>query len=124
LVVRGGPDTAARLVASAERVGRAFLLDGELVFGISVFAALDDVGPCSLDGILEGRMSTYRVVHVVSAELVLRAGFTVLSTFERPHISLLLGGLDQVEPLLAVLGEGLPNPRYGDMTRRTRRRPQ
>ena len=69
-------------------------------------------------------MSTYRVVHLVSVDLVLRAGFVLLSTFERPHFTLLLGGLDQVETLLSVLGEGQSNPRYGDMTRRTRRRAQ
>lgn len=84
----------------------------------------DDVGPCSLDGILQGKMSTYRAVHLVSAELVLRAGFVLLPTFERPHFTLLLKGLDQVETLLLVFGKSQSNPRCGDMTRRTRRRPQ
>jgi hypothetical protein len=123
VVVRGGPDTRAKLVASAERFRRAFVLDGEPVLGISVFAALDEIGACSLDGILAGKMSTYRVVHLVRLELVRRA-FAVLPTFERPHMTLLLDDLEQVEPLLAILGEGQPNPRYGVGTRRTRRRPQ
>ena len=86
--------------------------------------ALDEVGPCSLDGILRGKMSTFRVVHLVPSELVLRAGFTLVPTFERPHMTVVLEDLDQIETLLAVLGEAQPNPRYGDMTRRTRRRPQ
>ncbi len=68
-------------------------------------------------------MSTYRVVHLVSLDVV-RAAFAVLPTFQRPHLTVLLGDLEQVEPLLAILGEGQPNPRYGVVTRRTRRRLQ
>jgi hypothetical protein len=99
------------------------VLDGEPVLGTSVFAALDAIGACSLDGILAGKKSTYRVVHLVSLELV-RAAFAVLPTFERPHMTVLLDDLEQVEPLLAILGEGQSNPRYGVVTRRTRRRQQ
>lgn len=123
LVVRGGPDSAAKIVSHVQRMARAFVLDGEPVLGISVFAVLDDVGPCSLTGILQ-RMSTYRIVHLVSVEHLVNAGFGVLPTFGRPHFTLLLGALDQVETLVSILGAGEPNPRYGDMTRRTRRRPQ
>jgi len=48
VIVRGGPDTGEKLRTHAQRVRRAFLLDGEPVPGISVFAALDDIGPGSL----------------------------------------------------------------------------
>jgi hypothetical protein len=43
-VVRGGPDSATKVRRHAQRVRRAFVLDGAPVLGISVFAALDDVG--------------------------------------------------------------------------------
>ncbi|MGH9152009.1 MAG: hypothetical protein ACRD03_06370 [Acidimicrobiales bacterium] len=35
LVVRGGPDTAAKLAAHARRMHRAYVLDGEPLFGLS-----------------------------------------------------------------------------------------
>ncbi|HZN18117.1 MAG TPA: hypothetical protein VFB84_08025 [Micromonosporaceae bacterium] len=56
ILVSGGPDTVAKLTAHAERVRRAFVLDGAPVLGISVLAALDDIGPASLDGILSGKL--------------------------------------------------------------------
>lgn len=123
MVVRGGPDSATKLVAHARRTARAFVLDGLPVLGISAFAALDDVGPSSLLGILQ-RMSTYRVVHVVAAARLIEAGFGVLPTFERPHVTVVLGAQRDVGALVALLGDGEPNPRYGDLMRRARRRPQ
>jgi hypothetical protein len=47
ILVRGGPDTVAKLAAHTERVRRAFVLDSAPVLGISVFAALADIGPAS-----------------------------------------------------------------------------
>jgi hypothetical protein len=120
VVVRGGPDTAAKLVVHAERVRRAFVLDGCPVLGISVFAALDDIGPASLDGILAGKLPTYRVVHLVTAGELAEAGFESLPTFGRPHFTLLLTGVDQVASLLKLLGPVHANPRYGEMGRRRR----
>ena len=120
ILVRGGPDTTAKLTAHAERVRRAFVLDGDPVLGISVFAALDDIGPASLDGILSAKLTTYRVVHLVAAGQLAEAGFEVLPTFGRPHMTLLLTGVDRVELLLKVLGPAQANPRYGEMVRRRR----
>ena len=54
VLVRGGPDSASKLRRHAERVRRAFLLDSAPFLGISVFGALDEVGPASLDGLLSG----------------------------------------------------------------------
>lgn len=79
LVVRGGPDSAAKLRTNAERLQRAYVLDRAPVLGISVFAAFDDIGPASLDAILAGKLSTYRVVHFVSAGAVTAAGFRLLA---------------------------------------------
>lgn len=120
IIVRGGPDTAEKLRTHAQRVRRAFLLDGDPVLGISVFAALDDIGPASLDAILSGKLSTYRVVHLVTAGQLAEAGFEMLPTFGRPHMTLLLSSEDQVESLLEVLGTAQTNPRYGEMVRRRR----
>ena len=44
ILVRGGPDTSEKLIAHAERLRRRYVLDGELMLGISVFAALDASG--------------------------------------------------------------------------------
>lgn len=121
VVVRGGPDSVAKLRAHAQRTARAFALDGVPALGLPVFAALDDIGAASLDGILTGKLSTYRVVHLVTAGQVQAAGFTLLPTFARPHLTLLLATLDQVEPLLDLLGPAQANPHYGEMTGRRRR---
>ena len=63
IVVRGGPDTLAKLAVHACRTHDAYVLDGEPLWGISVYCALDDVGPASLDG-LPRRFASYRVVHL------------------------------------------------------------
>jgi hypothetical protein len=66
------------------------VLDGEPVLGISVFATLDDIGQASLDGILSGKLATYRLVHLVALRALVAAGFTVLPTFHRPHMTVVL----------------------------------
>lgn len=52
IVVRGGPDTLAKLAIHARRTHDAYVLDGEPLWGISVYCTLDGVGPASLDGLL------------------------------------------------------------------------
>jgi hypothetical protein len=73
------------------------VLAGEPVLGISVFAALDDLGPASLDGILSGKLATYLVVHVVALDLLVAEDFTVLPTFSRPHMTVTVPSLDWVD---------------------------
>lgn len=63
VVVRGGPTRARQLSTHAERTHKAFQLDGVPLWGVSVFAALDDIGPASLDGLFQ-RLWSYRVVHL------------------------------------------------------------
>jgi hypothetical protein len=110
----------AKLAAHAERVRRAFVLDGAPVLGVSVFAGLDDIGPASLAGILAGKLATYRVVHLVPVGRLTGAGFEVLPTFGRPHMTLLLNAIDQVEKVVTLLGPAQVNTRYGEMRRRRR----
>ena len=122
LVVRGGPDALAKLATHARRAHRAYVLDGQPFFGVSVFAALDDIGPASLDGILAGRMATYRHVHLPTAGAVLQAGFELLPTFGRPHLTVVLESDAELDlrRLLEALGPAQANPYHGRSTRRGR----
>lgn len=110
LALRGGPDTPALLRSHARRVNRLFLLDGAEVWGISVFVALDPVGPASVDELLRRRLRTYDQVYLPSAGRLRAAGFGLLPTFSRPHFTVLLEGLDQVPRMLEALGALQRNP--------------
>jgi hypothetical protein len=91
IVVRGGPDTLAKLAVHARRTHDAYVLDGEPLWGISAYCALDDVGPASLDGLLR-RFASYRAVHLPGAGQLRRAGFPLLPSFGRPHYTIRLDG--------------------------------
>jgi hypothetical protein len=78
LLLRGGPESVVKLRRHIERMRRAFLLDGNAVLGISMFAALDVMGIDSREGILSARLSTYRLVHFVSAGDITATGFTAI----------------------------------------------
>jgi hypothetical protein len=120
-MVRGGPDSTTKIEGHAARTARAYVLDRQPVFGVSVFAALDDIGPASLDGLLGGKLSMYRVVHLVTVGAVVDSGFTLLPTFGRPHMTLVPVTPGRAADLLAVLGHPEPNPQYGETRRRPRR---
>ena len=125
VVARGGPDTATKLQGHARRTHRAWSLDGEPLFGVSVFCALDADGPASLDGLLAGRLRTYRVVHQCQAGDLLAAGFALLPTAGRPHYTVVLAsdGEGEVGRLLARLGPPRDNPYHPANARRERREP-
>ena len=59
VVVRGGPASLAKVLSHAQRTHDAFVLDGQPIWGISVFCALDDLGGASLDSLLR-RFASYR----------------------------------------------------------------
>lgn len=105
IVVRGGPDTLAKLAIHAGRTHDAYVLDGEPLWGISVYCALDDVGPASLDGLLR-RFASHRAVHLPRTGQLLGAGFPLLPSFGRPHYTIRLDGDDQagLTRLLDTLG--------------------
>jgi hypothetical protein len=65
------------------------VLDGQPLRGVSVFCALDDIGPASLDGLL-ARFWSYRTVHLPTAGKLRDAGFELLPFFARPHFTLRL----------------------------------
>jgi hypothetical protein len=105
IVVRGGPDTLAKLAMHARRTHDAYVLDNEPLWGISVYCALDDVGSASLDGLL-WRFASYRVVHLPRTGQLRSAGFLLLPSFGRPHYTVRLDGDDQAQlaRLLDALG--------------------
>lgn len=111
VVVRGGPDTAEKLQRHAVRTAAVWNLDGEPLYGISVFCALDQIGPGSLDAILLDKHS-YRVVYLTTVKALTDAGFELLATGSRPHFTIRVQPRpEDVERLLAVFGERRENPR-------------
>ena len=77
----------------ARRTHDAYLLDGEPLWGISVFCALDDIGTASLDALLR-RFASYRVVHLPTMGRLVVAGFELLPSFRRPHFTVRMDGED------------------------------
>ena len=122
--MRGGPDTIEKLHRHAERMRRAFVLDGHEVFGVSAYAVVDDVGPASFDAIVGHKLGTHHSIHLARACELRAQGFDLLPTFERPHFTILVVTLDDLGRLADTLGEARPNPRYGQRQRRARRFPR
>lgn len=112
VVIRGGPDNADKLARHAARTHRAFELDGEPIWGVSVFLALDQTGGASLEGLLSDRLRTYREVHLPALVELRTAGFEVIPTFARPHFTLVLTDSEPrtLASLLAALGAAVENP--------------
>ena len=125
MLVRGGPDTTAKLRAHALRTSCAFALHGEPVWGVSVFAALDDLGPDSMTGILVGRLASYRLAHTPTVSAEVDAGFWLIPTFRRPHYTLCMGNTTHHlrRLLLNTLGPARRNP-YDGRRPRGRRLPE
>jgi hypothetical protein len=111
VVVRGGPSSIANLRTHALRTQNAFVLDGGPLLGVSVFCALDDVGPASLDALLQ-RFASYRLVHLPRVGQ-LRSGFDLLPSFRRPHFTVRIHSLDQLPRLVDALGAAQRNPYHG-----------
>ena len=110
IVVRGGPNSIARLTKHALRTAQFWDLDGEPLFGVSVLCALDDVGPASLPDVLT-QLGTYPTVHLTTAGRLDAAGFELLPTAARPHFTVRTAGAEpqEMEQLLVALGEARDN---------------
>lgn len=80
VVVRGGPTTLAKLAQHARRNHDAYVLDGQPLWGVSVFCALDDLGSSSLSALLQ-RLASYRAVHPARAGELRHGGFELLPSF-------------------------------------------
>lgn len=96
-----------KLRTHARRTARAWCLDGVPLFGISVFCALDDIGPASLPGLLNSRLRTYRCIHYCPVSALRLIGVHLLPTGHRPHFTAVIasGGEEgELRRLLACLG--------------------
>lgn len=111
VVVRGGRDTADKLLSHALRTARAWSLDGDPLHGISVFAVLD----LPLDVLLRERFATFRTVYLPTVASLLDGGFELLPTGRRPHFTVHMRRADELEVarLLVALGPARDNPSYG-----------
>lgn len=114
VVIRGGPTTLAKLTDHAHRTHEAFVLDGQPLWGVSVFCALDDIGPSSLEGLLQ-RFASYRAVHLPRAGRLRNARFELLPSFGRPHFTVRVmdDGPGELGRLLDALGTAELNPYHG-----------
>jgi hypothetical protein len=86
------------------------VLEGSEVWGISVFVALDDVGPTSYAELLRNRLKGYPLVYTPTVSDLTDAGFRLIPTFRRPHYTVLMSSLDDADRLHRSLGELRPNP--------------
>src|SRR5882762_3654143 len=76
IVIRGGTDTRDKLRRHAERTARAWSLDGQPLFGISVFAVLDT----SLEDLLRQRFTNFRTIYLPTAAGLAGHGFELMPT--------------------------------------------
>lgn len=110
MVVRGGRDTTDKLRVHATRTVRAWSLDGNPLYGISVFAVLG----VSLDELLVQRFATFRSVYLPAVARLREHGFELLPTGQSPHFTVRLTGADDLEltRLLMALGDPQRNSQY------------
>lgn len=110
VIVRGGSDSVDKLRRHALRTARAWSLDGNPLFGVSVFAAVDMPVP----SLLRARFGSFRTVHLTTVG-ELTHSFELLPTGRAPHYTVRLRSAEEPElaMLLAVLGPARDNPEYG-----------
>jgi len=73
------------------------VLDGEPVFGVSVFVALDDVRPVSERGVLSGKLRTYPSIYRSTVGELVATNLGLLPTFAPPLYTVPLPELDRVD---------------------------
>ena len=120
VLVRGGRDTADKLLSHALRTARAWSLDAQPLLGISVFAALDR----PLGVLLRERFATFRTIYLPTVDNLVTGGFELLPTGLRPPFTVRLTRADklEVDRLLVALGPASDNPAYGQTSLGTRER--
>ena len=110
VLVRGGADTRDKLRRHVQRTARAWSLDGWPLLGISVFAVIG----IPLDELLWQRFANFRCVYLPTMGELTKSGFELLPTARRPHLTVRLyeASDDELDRLLAALGDAHPNPAY------------
>jgi hypothetical protein len=113
LIVRGSPNTAAKLLDSARRLGSQYAYRDTPAYGFSVNVVVD---LADLDRLLQ--TTAYRTRHHVrrgEVGSVTRAGFVLLATFTNPtHFTVLLEPYTEQRAItfLDALSPEEPNPYY------------
>jgi hypothetical protein len=88
---------------------------------LNFLAVLAAASSCTKPGgILSTKLTKYRFVHTVPAGVIVAAGFTIVPTFRRPHVTVLIGSTDDIPALLDALGPPQVNEKYGETRRRRR----
>jgi hypothetical protein len=95
---------------------------GMPLFRISMFCALDDIGPAYVPGLLNGRLRTYRCIHYCPVSALQLIGVHLVPTAHRPHFTAVIASDEENElrRLLACLGPPREN-HYGTLPPRGRR---
>lgn len=112
IVIRGWPLTVEGLRRNAEATSQRYSFDGDPFIAVSAEAT---VAGWTKDAILSGsRLRTRRSYAQAMAGDILGAGFELLPTFVAPHYSIRLQTYtdDELEHLIAVLGEIHSNPHF------------
>jgi hypothetical protein len=112
VVIRGGPDTPALLRSHARRLHRLYVLDGQPIYGLSVFVAAH-AGSAEELHVMADKLRSYPFVYRTTVGRLDRSGFALLPTFVHPHFTVLIPSLEAVDELAAAFGELLVNP-YAD----------
>ena len=94
LAVRGAPISADKFLSHAARQAREYSLRGHNMVSVSADLVLPD---WPLERILANQLSTFSRFATCLAEDLVRAGFELLATGQRPHIDIVLRALDIVE---------------------------
>lgn len=115
VMLRGGVDSAAKIVRQASMLQARYSFRGGPALGISMFAAEGDLETWA---VLGGKLRTYPKCRRVPADRLCDR-FLMLPTFQIPHWTILLDGAlgdladgTSVLELLDILGPVLDNPKY------------
>lgn len=116
LLLRGGEDTAEKLLRQAANLEARFTYGGQLARGISLFAARDEKDELR---VLEAKLRTYAKFRRVSGPRLLELA-VLLPTFAAPHWTVLLRAAGSssrseqqiITAFIDILGPVMDNPKY------------
>lgn len=112
LVLRGSPNTVAKLMQSAARMAGQFTWRGSPVHGVSVHVVADDD---ELQSLLAEDYTTRHHYRIAAVGAVRAAGFTLLPAFRHEHhFTVVVEPYTEarVRELIDVLAERVENPYY------------
>jgi hypothetical protein len=109
LVVRGGPLTAEKLLQAARREQAVYTWREKPLPCISVEAVTDE---WPLERLLAEHLATRSTYATTTVREVLRAGLTLLPTFDPPHYDVVLEDASSAEAarFMSILSQPIANP--------------